>query len=186
VTHPDGRTAPDLPTEAVTAAERVARAYYTDNITMMPTGRELEHLAAIVRRALEAAAPALRAQAAVAEREQCMPLTAERVNELEAALREVLAPWAAVRDKPWLQAPRISPEQYVRWQALLDGPAVQSATKPALCTLGNGDLITIEWSGELRTVVVVVDGRRVSLRDLNADELRQMDDMIAGRAEDRG
>ena len=43
-----------------------------------------------------------------------------------------------------------------------------------LCRLSHGDLITIEWSGQLRTVVVQVTPEGVSLRDLTEQEMEQI------------
>lgn len=43
----------------------------------------------------------------------------------------------------------------------------------------NGDMITIQWSGELRAVVLEVRDGEVFLRDLTDGELQQMDDEAA-------
>lgn len=44
-----------------------------------------------------------------------------------------------------------------------------------LCTLSDGDLITIQWSGQLRTVAVVVTGEDLALRDLTESEMRELE-----------
>ena len=43
-----------------------------------------------------------------------------------------------------------------------------------LCNLSDGDLITIHWSGQLRTVAVVITTIGVALRDLTEDEMAQL------------
>jgi hypothetical protein len=43
-----------------------------------------------------------------------------------------------------------------------------------VCTLSDGDLLNIQWSGQIRTVVVVITGRNVVLRDLTEDETAQL------------
>jgi hypothetical protein len=43
----------------------------------------------------------------------------------------------------------------------------------------SGDMITIQWSGELRTVVLEVRDGEVFLRDLTSAEQQQMDDEAA-------
>ena len=48
-----------------------------------------------------------------------------------------------------------------------------------LCSLHDGDLITIQWSGELRLVAVVVSGEGVALRDLTEDEQAHLDEEAA-------
>lgn len=47
---------------------------------------------------------------------------------------------------------------------------------PPLCTLSDGDLITIHWSGQLRTVAVAITDSGVVLRDLTDDEEAQLED----------
>lgn len=44
----------------------------------------------------------------------------------------------------------------------------------ALCRLSDGDMITIEWSGQLRTVAVQITPEGVSLRDLTEQEMGQI------------
>ena len=48
-----------------------------------------------------------------------------------------------------------------------------------LCSLHNGDLITVQWAGELRIVVVVITADGVALRDLTEDERARLDEAAA-------
>jgi hypothetical protein len=43
-----------------------------------------------------------------------------------------------------------------------------------LCRLSDGDLITIEWSGQPRTVAVQITPDGVSLRDLTEQEMESI------------
>ena len=43
-----------------------------------------------------------------------------------------------------------------------------------LCRLSDGTLITIEWSGQPRTVAVQITPEGVSLRDLTEQEMEQI------------
>ncbi len=45
-----------------------------------------------------------------------------------------------------------------------------------LCDLGDGDLITIQWSGELRLVAVQVTADGVALRDLSDPERQAIEE----------
>ncbi len=45
-----------------------------------------------------------------------------------------------------------------------------------LCDLGDGDLITIQWSGELRLVAVQVTADGVALRDLTDMERQAIEE----------
>ena len=53
-----------------------------------------------------------------------------------------------------------------------------------LCSLHNGDLITVQWAGELRIVVVVITADGVALRDLTEDEGTLLDEAAAQALED--
>ena len=53
-----------------------------------------------------------------------------------------------------------------------------------LCSLHNGDLITVQWAGELRIVVVVITADGVALRDLTEDEGTLLDEVAAQALED--
>ena len=53
-----------------------------------------------------------------------------------------------------------------------------------LCALHNGDLITVQWAGELRIVVVVITADGVALRDLTEDEGTLLDEAAAQALED--
>ena len=53
-----------------------------------------------------------------------------------------------------------------------------------LCALHNGDLITVQWSGDLRIVVVVITAEGVALRDLTEDERARLDEAAAQALED--
>jgi hypothetical protein len=46
-----------------------------------------------------------------------------------------------------------------------------------LCTLNNGDLITIHWSGHLRTVAVKITPEGVALRDLTEAEMAELQEV---------
>jgi hypothetical protein len=48
-----------------------------------------------------------------------------------------------------------------------------------LCPLHDGDLITVQWSGELRIVAVVVTAEGVALRDLTEQEKALLDEAAA-------
>jgi hypothetical protein len=62
------------------------------------------------------------------------------------------------------------------------GPAV--AAGDYLCSLHDGDLITVQWSGELRLVAVVVSGEGVALRDLTEDEQAHLEEEAARMQEE--
>ena len=53
-----------------------------------------------------------------------------------------------------------------------------------LCSLHNGDLITVQWAGDLRIVVVVITADGVALRDLTEDEGTLLDEAAAQALED--
>ena len=53
-----------------------------------------------------------------------------------------------------------------------------------LCSLHDGDLITVQWAGELRIVVVVITADGVALRDLTEDEGTLLDEAAAQALED--
>ena len=53
-----------------------------------------------------------------------------------------------------------------------------------LCSLHDGDLITVQWAGELRIVVVVITAEGVALRDLTEDERARLDEAAARAQED--
>ena len=53
-----------------------------------------------------------------------------------------------------------------------------------LCSLHNGDLITVQWAGDLRIVVVVITADGVALRDLTEDEGTLLDEVAAQALED--
>lgn len=55
---------------------------------------------------------------------------------------------------------------------------------PVLCVLGDGDLITLQWSGQLRTVAVMISLRGVALRDLTEDEMAQLVEEATRAAEE--
>jgi hypothetical protein len=61
---------------------------------------------------------------------------------------------------------------------------VTGLSGPWLCDLSDGDLITIQWSGELRTVAVVVTEGGAGLRDLSDDELAALAAEVARVEED--
>jgi hypothetical protein len=53
-----------------------------------------------------------------------------------------------------------------------------------LCSLHDGDLITVQWSGALRIVVVVVTAEGVALRDLTENEKTRLDEAAARAQEE--
>lgn len=97
-----------LPAAAIQAAAEVQARYFSGGANPVPDAEDL-HLA---RMMLEAAAPHLGA----AERERCMPLTAERVNELEQLAADMLSRF--VRTDSGCRA-RVGQVQISKWEAVL-------------------------------------------------------------------
>lgn len=91
--------------------------------------------------------------------------------------------------KSWdqLQAEKQLAEAQAALASMGPSSAPHGIGESVLAKLGDGDMITIEWSGQQRHVVVVIREHEVFLRDLSETESRQLaDECAAISGEDSG